>query len=78
MTSAGRIRPPDTEVEVEVESRLGVFHSRAEVLEPVLALDAALHLGHGEQSCRRDRLAVLPTGAVLTRVKLGERCREGA
>jgi hypothetical protein len=46
------------------------------VLEPVLASDAALHLGHGEQSCRRDRLAVLPTPAVLTRVKLGERCRE--
>jgi hypothetical protein len=47
-----------------------------DVLEPILASDAALHLGHGEQSCPRDRLAALPTGAVFTRVKLGERCRE--
>jgi len=50
--------------------------SAAEALEPVLAPDAALHLRRGVQSYRRDRLAALPTGAVLTIVKLGERCRE--
>jgi len=56
--------------------RAGPRARGAEALEPVLAPNAVLHLGHGAQSRRRDRLAALHAATVLPLVQPVERHRQ--